>query len=189
MTRDIAASVRNRLLTYARSTKRPFQEVLQYFAMERFLYRLAQSEARDRLILKGGLLLTVWQAPTTRPTVDIDLLGYMENEPAAVLAAICSICRHPVEPDGLIFDADSARSEPINPEAEYAGVRVQFRGSLQTARIHMQIDIGFGDATFPAPEPISYPTLLQFPAPKIRAYQRETSIAEKNFRPWCFAVC
>jgi hypothetical protein len=73
--RDISASVRQRLLNRSRAEDRPFQELLQYFGMERFLYRLAKSPYADRFILKGALLLTAWCAPLSRPTMDIDLAG------------------------------------------------------------------------------------------------------------------
>jgi hypothetical protein len=70
---NVAASVRQRLQNVARTTGRPFQEVLQYFAMERFLYRLSQSTHSDRFVLKGALMFNVWRAPASRPTKDIDL--------------------------------------------------------------------------------------------------------------------
>jgi len=68
--KNIAASVRQRLLIKARETGRPFSELLQYFAMERFLYRLSKSRYADNFVLKGALMLTVWGAPLTRPTMD-----------------------------------------------------------------------------------------------------------------------
>ena len=77
--KNIAASVRQRLLDKARETGRPFNEVLQYFAMERFLYRLSKSPYANNFVLKGALMLTVWEAPVTRPTLDIDLLGRIDN--------------------------------------------------------------------------------------------------------------
>ena len=52
-----AASIHQRLLNLARSTGRPFNELFQYYAIERYLYRLAQSPYRDRLVLKGALML------------------------------------------------------------------------------------------------------------------------------------
>ena len=61
-----------------------FGEVLQHFALERFLYRLSLSPYRDRFVLKGALLLRAWRAPAARPTLDIDLLGRMPNEVEAV---------------------------------------------------------------------------------------------------------
>ena len=90
--RDIAASVRQRLLNHARETGRPFSELLQYFAMERFLYRLSKSGYADRFILKGALMLTVWEAPLSRPTMDIDLLGKIDNNIKAVISVTKDIC-------------------------------------------------------------------------------------------------
>ena len=78
--RDVSASVRQRLLNQSRAQERPFQELLQYFAMERFLYRLSKSKFSDRFVLKGALLLTAWRAPLSRPTMDIDLAGRTSNE-------------------------------------------------------------------------------------------------------------
>jgi hypothetical protein len=80
LTRDLAASVRQRLLNEAHAQERPFQEFLQYYAMERFLYRLSKSRYAETFILKGALLLTAWRAPLSRATMDIDLLGRTSNE-------------------------------------------------------------------------------------------------------------
>jgi hypothetical protein len=73
--RNLPASIRQRLLQVAQASERPFQEVLQYYAMERFLYRLSVSKHADKFVLKGALMLTAWGASATRPTRDIDLLG------------------------------------------------------------------------------------------------------------------
>ncbi len=176
---NVAASVRQRLQNVARSTNRPFQEVLQYYAMERFLYRLAQSPHADRFVLKGALMFHVWGAPTSRPTKDIDLLGRMENTTAALTEVMRDICGQDVEADGLVFDPQSVAAVVIKEDADYEGVRVTFRGSLENARIAMQIDIGFGDVMYPGPEMTEYPTILEYAAPRLRGYARETAIAEK----------
>lgn len=177
--KDVAASVRQRLQNVARSTGRPFQEVLQYYAMERFLYRLAQSPHIERFVLKGALMFQAWGAPASRPTKDIDLLGRMENSIDALTAAMRDVCRQDVEVDGLVFDPDSVAGIVIKEDADYEGVRVTFRGSLQNARIAMHIDIGFGDVMFPNPELTDYPTILEQAAPRLRGYARETTVAEK----------
>ncbi len=78
--RNLGASVRQRLLNKANTEKRPFRELLQYYAMERFLYRLAQSPHAERFVLKGALLLSAWQAPLSRPTMDIDFAGRTSND-------------------------------------------------------------------------------------------------------------
>ena len=84
--------MRQRLLNKARETGRPFSELLQYFAMERFLYRLSKSEHADKFVLKGALMLTAWNAPLLRPTMDIDLLGRTGNDIGAIAAIVRQIC-------------------------------------------------------------------------------------------------
>jgi hypothetical protein len=177
--RDIGASVRQRLLNQSRAQGRPFQELLQYFAMERFLYRLSKSPASDRFVLKGALLLTAWHAPLSRPTMDIDLAGRTSNELEHISELIRSVCGIIADPDGIEFDPASIEAARINESADYEGVRIRFNATLARARIPMQIDIGFGDVIVPAPTQIVYPVLLEFPAPVLLAYPKETVIAEK----------
>ena len=178
----IAASVRQRLLNRARDTGRPFSELLQYFAMERFLYRLSRSVHADKFVLKGALMFAAWQAPVTRPTMDIDLLGIMDNSVDAIVAIAKEICLQEVEPDGLVFDPDSLGGERIVEDTDYGGVRVRFRGTLGTARVTMQLDIGFGDVVVPKPETADYPTILDLPVPRLRGYSRESAIAGNSKR-------
>ncbi len=177
--KDLARSVHDRLLALAKQTGRPFTEVLLLYAMERFLYRLSQSKESRKFVLKGGLMLRVWKAPVTRPTRDLDLLGQTKNTIENLEPIVRGICDETVEPDGLHFDAKTVRGALIKEGAEYSGVRVTFTGFLEKARIPMQIDVGFGDAVVPMPLEIDVPTMLDFPAPKLRGYQRETTIAEK----------
>lgn len=177
--KNVSASVRQRLLNYARTSKRPFAEVLQYFAMERFLYRLSVSPHSERFVLKGALLLSAWRASNSRPTMDIDLLGKMSNEVEAVLQLMREVAQIEIPEDGIAFDPDSYSGETIREDADYSGVRVTFKGNLAGAKLHMQIDVGFGDVVTPAPEELSYPTILEFPAPVLLGYSRETVIAEK----------
>lgn len=173
------ASVRQRLLNRARSEGRLFSELLQYFAMERFLYRLSRSAHAERFVLKGALMLRVWRAAELRPTMDIDLLGRTSNEEGEVAAQIRDVLLVEVETDGLVFDPDSIRTERVTEDADYGGIRIRFSGALDTARAHMQIDIGFGDVVYPLPEKFDLPVMLDFPAPRLLCYSRESSIAEK----------
>jgi len=177
--KNIGASIRQRLLTNARETGRPFSELLQYFAMERFLYRLSNSPYADNFILKGALMLTVWEAPLTRPTMDIDFLGRIENSVETLVKVTRGICQQEVEPDGIVFDVTDIDAERIAEDADYEGIRIRFRGSLDSARFVIQLDIGFGDIIVPSPESINYPTILDLPAPQLRGYSRESTIAEK----------
>jgi hypothetical protein len=145
LTRDLAASVRQRLLNEAHAQERPFQEFLQYYAMERFLYRLSKSRYAETFILKGALLLTAWRAPLSRATMDIDLLGRTSNELEHIRVVFQQLCDVKSEPDGMEFDSKSVKVARIKEDADYEGVRVHFRAVLARARIPMQIDIGFGD--------------------------------------------
>lgn len=124
-------------------------------------------------------MLRVWQSPELRPTMDIDFLGKTSNEETAITAQVRDILAVEVETDGLIFDPVSIRTERINEDSDYEGIRVLFQGTLDSARIHMQIDIGFGDVIFPEPQKFDLPTLLDSPAPQLLCYSRESAIAEK----------
>ena len=177
--KNMGASVRQRLLNYAKANGRPFAEVLQYYAMERFLYRLSMSPHVEAFTLKGALLLTAWQAPISRPTMDIDLLGRTDNAVEAIVALMREVSQAEVTDDGIVFDPSSFAGEVIREDADYAGVRTTFVGRVDSARVHMQIDIGFGDVMTPGPETLTYPTILDFPAPTLSGYSRETVVAEK----------
>ena len=177
--RDLGASVRERLANLARTQGRPFQELLQYYAMERFLYRLSQSDYADRFVLKGALLLTAWQAPLSRATMDIDLLGRTSNQLDHIRVVFSQVCELDSEPDGIAFESQSLRVNRIKEDADYEGVRVRFYASLARARIPMQIDIGFGDVIVPETVKLRYPTLLNFAAPELQGYPKETVVAEK----------
>ncbi|MFZ2447398.1 MAG: nucleotidyl transferase AbiEii/AbiGii toxin family protein [Syntrophobacteraceae bacterium] len=113
------------------------------------------------------------------PTMDIDMLGKTSNEEAGIVAQIRDVMAVVVEPDGLTFAPDSIQSERITEDADYEGIRVRFRGMLDSARVSMQIDIGFGDIVYPGPEESDLPTMLDFPSPRLLCYSRESVIAEK----------
>ncbi|QJR20739.1 nucleotidyl transferase AbiEii/AbiGii toxin family protein [Pelagibacterium halotolerans] len=177
---NIGASVRARLLARARAENLDFQILLTRYALERLLYRLSISDRRNDFILKGAMLFAVWRDDPFRPTRDLDLLGHGDPEPAAIAESMRSICSAIVPDDGVIFDIDGIEATPIRDEAEYAGVRVRTSATIAGARVPIQIDVGFGDAITPAALEIEYPSLLDAPAPMLRAYPPETVIAEKT---------
>lgn len=177
--KNIEASVRGRLQDQARKTNRPFAEVFQYYGMERFLYRFAQSKYSKSFVLKGALMFTVWDVPERRTTVDIDFLGRFDNEIKKIEKVIREACNIKVPADGLIFDAKTVKGRRIKEDADYEGVRVTFLGFLEKSEIPMQIDIGFGDVITPKPSQVNYPTLLDFPAPHLQGYTFESVVAEK----------
>jgi len=176
---NVAASVRQRLLNRSRETGEVFDFLLQRYAAERFLYRLGESPYRERYVLKGAMLFPLWGGSLYRPTHDLDFTGYGSSEIADVVEVFRQLCTLDVENDGVVFHADTLIADPIRDEAEYHGLRLKFRATLDSARISMQIDVGFGNAIKPGAEQVDYPTLLEAPAPKICAYPPEAIVAEK----------
>jgi predicted nucleotidyltransferase component of viral defense system len=176
---NISASIKQRLLNKARSENIPFQQLLQYYAMERFLYRIGQSQYSEKFILKGALLLLAWDAPQSRPTKDIDMSGQTSNDTETILSQMKEVLEMDLVEDGIIFDVKTLSSESITDDADYNGIRVIFQGHLESARIHMQIDIGFGDIIYPKPEKKILPAILDLPSPEVLCYSIESSIAEK----------
>lgn len=177
--RNLVVSVRQRLLNSARSRKEDFQLLLIRFGIERLLYRLQSSEQGRRFILKGAMLFEIWGGRSHRPTRDVDLLGRGEISTARLAHLFQEVCQSSVEDDGLIFRAETVTAEPIKEDQEYEGIRVRLQARLGNARIPLQVDIGFGDVVTPAPLEVDYPCLLDFPAPRLYVYPRETVVAEK----------
>ena len=178
--KNMAASVRDRLYNLAQHDNRDFNLVLTAFATERLLYRLSCSEYADRFVLKGARLFSLWSHRPHRPTRDLDLLGYGDSSADALREAFQAICRTEVEPDGLTIDEDTMTIEEIRLEQEYEGQRIKLVVRLGQARIPLQIDVGFGDVVTPEVQMMEYAPLLDtLPAPRIRAYTRESVIAEK----------
>lgn len=178
--RNIPASVRQLLLNRAKKDRRPFNELLVNHAMERFLYRLSKSAHADKFILKGALMMKVWCLTGLRPTMDIDMLGRTSNREEDIAECIFDILSIDVEPDGLTFDTDTVQIKNITEDADYEGIRICFLSRLESARIKTQIDISFADVVFPNPEESDLPTTLDFPAPRLLCYSRESFIAEKT---------
>jgi len=175
---NVGASVRARLQNLSRETERSFEQLLVAYAHERLLYRLSVSEFVERFVLKGAMLLTAWFTEPHRATRDLDLLGFGDPGSEAMLEAFRAILADEVD-DGVQFDLHALRVDRIREELEYGGLRLRTTASIAGARVAVTVDIGFGDAVEPGAEVMDYPTMLDFPAPRIRAYSRETVIAEK----------
>ncbi|MDR1281850.1 MAG: nucleotidyl transferase AbiEii/AbiGii toxin family protein [Opitutaceae bacterium] len=177
--RNLPASIRQRLLNLSQKQRQPFDLVLARYGIERLLHRLSCSRYADRFLLKGAMLFVVWNQTVPRPTRDVDLLGFGSTDLDEMRSVFADLCRQETMPDGLEFSPESVRAEPIREAASYPGIRITLQARLSNARIPIQIDIGFGDVVTPGPEKIEFPSLLDFPAPRLRAYPLCTVIAEK----------
>ncbi|UWU24237.1 nucleotidyl transferase AbiEii/AbiGii toxin family protein (plasmid) [Rhizobium sp. CB3060] len=176
--RNLGASVRARLLQLAKASGQTFDLVLTRFALERLLFRLSQSPHAGRFVLKGAMLMMSWFDDPHRGTRDLDLLGFGDPEPDPMLETFRDILAQQAD-DGVTFDAETLRVDRIREGLEYGGLRLRMVASISGARVNLTVDIGFGDALEPGAEMLDYPSMLDFPAPRLRAYARETVIAEK----------
>lgn len=172
------ASIRQRLLNIARTSGENFQQLLTRYANERFLYRLSNSQHKDKFLLKGASLFTLWFGVPHRQTRDIDFLGFGSNEIEELKIIVKDVIQIECE-DGLTFDEESIEGGEIKEGEEYQGVRITFLAKLGNAKIYLQTDVGFGDPVNPGPQAIDFPTLLDLPRPKLNVYPKETVVAEK----------
>lgn len=177
--KNVSASVKQRLLNLSRKTGEDFQLLFTRYAVERLLLRLSVSGHREGFVLKGAMLFALWTGEMHRPTRDLDLLGFGDPSGEHLKAVFAELCGVAVADDGLEFDAASVCVEPIREDQEYGGQRVKLRVRLGQARIDLQVDVGYGDAITPQAEDVAYPTLLGMEPPRLRAYPKETVVAEK----------
>lgn len=176
--KNIAASVRDKLTNQFKKTGENLQTLFVRYANERFLYRLSQTEHRTKFLVKGATVFAFWFDKPHRPTKDLDLLGYGKNEIPEIENIIREVCAIK-EDDGLEFLTETIKGSFIREDQQYQGVRITITVMLQRARIPVQIDVGFGDAVTPKAEEVELNTILDFPAPRVRIYPKETVIAEK----------
>ena len=179
MKNNLAESIRARLLNLSKSESSDFSTLLTRYALERFLYRISQSEYVNIFLLKGALLFALWYEMPHRPTRDIDLLGFGESDLLTMKRIFQEISSISCE-DAICFDPSSITVDEIRKNTGYMGARVILSSELAKARCKIQIDIGFGDAVTPEPIEATYPVLINdLPAPCLRAYPVYTVIAEK----------
>ena len=178
--RNIGHSIIEQLRNRAKANDEDFGYILARYGVERFLYRLSHSPHSNDFVLKGAQLFILWKGRSYRVTKDADLLGFGPSETDRLAGVFRDICTAvPSDIDGIKFNPESVRAVTIREDQEYGGVRVTLTGMLHQARIHVQIDIGFGDAITPAPERLVFPTILALPAPSVLAYPPDTVVAEK----------
>jgi predicted nucleotidyltransferase component of viral defense system len=178
--KNIAASILARLRNQAEIAERPFAEILQYYAMERLLYRLSKTKYADKFILKGGLLFYVWDLPLRRPTKDIDFRGYGSNNRRDILKVFNTVIAESAPEDGIVFDPQSVSVDETQMDADYQGIRVKVNAFLERTRIPIQIDIGFSDELASKAESIQYPNILpDLKTTHMKGYPKESVVTEK----------
>jgi len=177
--KNIVASVLARLRNHAKSIGAPFQQVLQQYAIERFLYRISKSKHAESVVLKGALLLKTIGIPAARPTMDIDMLRRGKADQVTLMRLVQDCAALEVEPDGLTFLAESVVAEEITKDSEYKGTRILLDARMDNVRLRIQVDFGVGDVMVPGPRMIEYPAVLDSDVIQLLAYPVESAIAEK----------
>lgn len=177
--KNLIASVHYRLLEHARKTKDEPQLVLMRYGLERLMYRLSQSQYAGEFVVKGAMLFLVWTGEPHRATKDLDLLALETSSAEKLKKVFRELCELTVVEDALVFLPGSVKAAEIRENAVYEGVRVTIEARLGKARLPLQVDIGFGDVVTPKAEKAFFPPLLEFPAPRLSMYPKETVIAEK----------
>lgn len=177
--KNLGESIRQRLKNLSDQRNRPFDEILRYYAMERFLFRLSISSHAKKFFLKGGLMLKVWDSLDHRATMDIDLLARTSNQIDNLHRIITEVSEIACEEDGITFDTQKLILRNTQTGGDYNGVSSSFSAKLFTTKMPVLIDIGFNDIIIPKPQQIKYPTLLDMPEPALLGYTLETVIAEK----------
>jgi predicted nucleotidyltransferase component of viral defense system len=177
--KNIAGSVKARLVNYSHKNSLEFNSVLLQYLQERFLFRISKSTYSNNFILKGALLFLAHEISRSRPTKDIDLLGNSLTNNTETLKEIFREIASINYEDGIVFDNGSISAEEIIDQEEYHGIRITLIAKLGSVRQQIQIDIGFGDIISPGSLEIDYPTLLDFEAPHLKVYSLESAVAEK----------
>jgi len=179
--KNYGKSVKTKLLNLMNSSGYKYMYLLARYFNERLLYRVSVSPYRENFLLKGGSLLYALNGLETRPTIDIDFMAqrisrdreHLEKVFREILSIECL-------EDGVTFDVDGLRSEPITVEKDYPGSRFFVTAKMDTIAYPMSMDIGFGDVVTPGPVTVDFPLLLQdVPIINIQAYSLETIVAEK----------
>ena len=179
MTTHLSASVLARLLNLAKQRGDDYNLLLNRFALERLLCRVAASPHADRFLLKGALLFSLWYDQPHRPTRDADLLGFGPDDTDTLTAMFRDIAAITLD-DGITFDPQSVRADTIREDNRCGGLRVRLNGRIANVRCALQIDVGFGDAVTPEAQTVVFPVLLKdLTAPTLRVYPVYTVIAEK----------
>ncbi len=181
MKKNYGKSVRTRLVNLMNETDYRYMYLLARYFNERLLYRVSVSQYKDNFLLKGGSLLYALDGLESRPTVDVDFMADRISRDRENISEIFrKIVAIDCEEDGVNFDMESIRTEPITVDKKYPGSRFYVTAHMDTIVHNMSVDIGFGDVVSPCPMTIDFPLLLSdMPSVNLQAYSLETVVAEK----------
>lgn len=172
-----ARQLKDLIRNLSREKSADAQLLMRNYMMERFLERISLSEYRDKIILKGGMLVAAMVGLDARSTMDLDATVKGANvnveDIENLISAIVSV---PID-DGVKFQLKSISE--IMDEAEYPGIRVSMTTTFDGVVTPLKIDISTGDAITPREVRYSFKLMLEDRSIDIWAYNLETVLAEK----------
>ncbi|MEA3422362.1 MAG: nucleotidyl transferase AbiEii/AbiGii toxin family protein [Bacillota bacterium] len=170
-------SLKDKIRNLASLSKVDPQSLMQNFFLERILARIALSDYRSNIILKGGLLIASLIGSSKRSTMDIDVTvknyPVEEDDIKKLIEDIIEIDAN----DGITFDFISIVS--IREDDEYKGFRIKLNAKFERIVQHLKIDFSSGDKITPENIHYSYKSMFNDEIINILAYNIETIIAEK----------
>lgn len=187
-------ALKDRLIIIAKEKGIHFNQCWKKLLLERFLARLSRSPEKEKIIFKGGFLLS-YLIDLGRETMDLDfLMNRINAEEKEIRNSIERILSEKLE-DGFIFLYE--KTELLEqPHMAYSGYRITFKVLFGKMKDKIQIDVGIGDVV--VPESRIFPvfshkgkplfegeiSLMVYPAETIFAEKLETVISkgEKNSR-------
>ena len=177
--RQHGEAILGRLRAASKARGMATQQLLSRWAAERFLARLSSSAHAGRLILKGGNLFTLWTGDLYRSTSDVDLHG--EEADATRMRDILFEVASSIldEEDATTVHLPAAKPKGL-VGGHMPGLRVHVQALVGSAKIPFKVDVGFGHAITPGVDVGWFPSVLpEFASFALRAYPRETVVAEK----------
>lgn len=173
-----AMSLKAKIRNIAKQKNIPAQVILQNYMFERLLVRLAESDYKDKFVLKGGMLVAAIVGLDNRATMDLDTtLKSLPLTPEAITGALRSVCAIKSD-DDVTFEIGTVT--PIRDDDIYGGYRVMLNAKYDTIVTPLSIDVSTGDAI--TPNPVEYTFSEIFDDEKsyrLWAYNIETVMAEK----------
>lgn len=174
--KNLPLHIKTLLYKHAVAKSRNPDEVYMHYLCERFLYRLSKTKYSKEFILKGAWSIRIHNMPETRPTRDIDFLGFLKNDLDNLKEVFSEICLVECDFDGVKFPTEYVKVEPI---MDGIGTRVKILSELGKTKYYIPIDIGFGDSVYPNPRDEKITTMLNFEPFTLLTYPFESIIADK----------
>jgi predicted nucleotidyltransferase component of viral defense system len=153
------------------------QLVMQNYMLERLLERISLSPHKQKLILKGGLLISSIVGLDARATMDLDAtIKDFDLTHETIRNVFEEVCRIPIE-DDVVFEI--LGTSDIRETDDYPGIRVNLKANYPPISVLLTVDVTTGDKITPCAVEYTFPMQFDYGSINIYAYNLETILAEK----------